>query len=134
MGEVLQSLTPKCISRTVRCKAYNVLTPLQVGVGVSMGCKAITHSVNYVHKDTTISPDEKWTLLLDLSNAFSSISREMFEEVRAKIPSISSWAECCYSSQHLLHMENHNSLSKCGVQQGDPLGPLAFYLALHPII
>ena len=26
------------------------------------------------------------------------------------------------------------SPAKCGVQQGDPLGPLGFALALHPII
>ena len=31
-------------------------------------------------------------------------------------------------------MEEHTILCCCGVQQGDPLGPLGFALALQPII
>ena len=135
VGEVLRRLTSKCISRAVRGDAFNVLTPLQVGVGVSVGCEAIVHAVNRVQEDPNISPDQKWTLLLDFSNAFNSISREkMFGEVRARIPSMSAWIECCYGSQPLLHLDEHTIFSKCGVQQGDPLGPLAFSLSLHPVI
>ena len=74
-------------------------------------------------------------LLLDFSNAFNSICRgKMFEEIRARIPSMAAWLECCYGSQTLLHLGDHTILSCCGVQQGDPLGPLAFTLALHPIV
>ncbi len=82
-----------------------------------------------------IDLEGKWTLLLDFSNAFNSISREkMFEEVRARIPSMAAWLECCYGAQPLLHLGEHTILSRCGVQQGDPLGPLSFALALHPIV
>ena len=58
----------------------------------------------------------------------------MFEEVRAHTPSMAAWMECCYGSQPLLHLGDHTILSCCGVQQGDPLGPLGFALALHPIV
>ena len=35
-------------------------------------------------------PELKWTLLLDFSNAFNNVRREsMFQEVRARIPSVS---------------------------------------------
>ena len=44
------------------------------------------------------------------------------------------WMECCYGSQPLLHIGSHIIHSCCGVQQGDPLGPLGFALALHPVI
>ena len=47
---------------------------------------------------------------------------------------MAAWLECCYGAQPLLHLGEHTILSKCGVQQGDPLGPLAFALALHPIV
>ena len=58
----------------------------------------------------------------------------MFEEVRSHIPSMAVWLESCYRAHPLLHLEDHTILSSCGVQQGDPLGPLAFTLALHPVV
>ena len=47
---------------------------------------------------------------------------------------MASWLECCYGSEPPLHLGNRTILSCCGVQQGDPLGPLGFALALHPVI
>ena len=41
---------------------------------------------------------------------------------------------CCYGTQPLLHLGDWTIRSRNGVQQGDPLGPLGFALALHPII
>ena len=135
VGEVLRRLVSKCISRAVRGEVFRVLTPLQLGVGVPLGCEAIVHAVNCVQEDTNIKPEDKLSLLLDFSNAFNSISREqMFREVRSRIPSMAAWLECCYGAKPLLHFGNHIILSCCGVQQGDPLGPLAFSLALHPIV
>ena len=88
-----------------------------------------------MQENSNINPERKWTLLLDFSNAFNSISREkMFKEVRSHIPSMAAWLECCYGAQPLLHLEDHTILSCSGVQQGDPLGPLAFALALQPIL
>ena len=127
MGEVLRRMTSKCISRAVRGEAFRALTPLQVGVGVLVGCDAIVHAVNSVQENSNINPERKWMLLLDFSNAFNSISREMMlEEVRSHIPSMAAWLECCYGAQPLLHLESHTILSCCGVQQGDPLGSTCF--------
>ena len=42
--------------------------------------------------------------------------------------------ESCYSGQPLLHLGKDIIHSCCGVQQGDPLGPLGFALTLHPIV
>ena len=58
----------------------------------------------------------------------------MFEEVRARIPDLAAWVESCYGAEPLLHFGEHTILSRCGVQQGDPLGPLCFALTLHPIV
>ena len=69
-------------------------------MGVKAGCEAIVHSVTRTLEDPNIQPEERWTLLLDFSNAFNSISRgRMFEEVRARIPSIAAWMESCYGAQ-----------------------------------
>ena len=47
---------------------------------------------------------------------------------------MAAWVECCYGAQTILHLGDHIILSRCGVQQGDLLGPLAFTLAIHPIV
>ena len=52
---------------------------------------------------------------------------------RNHLPS-SSWIEACYSGHPNLLMGKYSLHSCCGVQQGDPLGPLGFALTLHPII
>ena len=100
VGEVLRRLTSKCVSRAVQADAVRILSPLQVGVGIPVGCEAIVHSVSSVLEDPNISPDDRCILLVDFSNAFNSVNREhMFREVRARIPSMASWLECCYGSQ-----------------------------------
>ena len=58
----------------------------------------------------------------------------MFIEFRRCIPTLSAWMESCYSCQPLLLLGNKSIHSCCGVQQGDPLGPLGFALTLHSII
>ncbi len=75
------------------------------------------------------------TLLLDFSNAFNNIDRKaMFTEFRQHLPGLSPWIESCYSGQPFLYLGKDTIHSCCGVQQGDPLGPLGFALTLHPII
>ena len=134
VGEVLRCLTSKCVTRAVLPEAINILSPLQVGVGLPGVCEAIVHSVVDVLEDHSIPPDHKHILMVDFSNAFNCVSRKaIFDEVRAHIPSITAWMECSYGFQPIL-LGDQSILSCCGVQQGDPLGPLGFSLALHPIV
>ena len=42
--------------------------------------------------------------------------------------------ESCYGAQPVLHFCEHTILNCCGVQQGDPLGPLGFALTLQLLI
>ena len=58
----------------------------------------------------------------------------MFREFRQHAPSLSPWIESCYSGQPNLLLGEHSIRSCCGVQQGDPLGPLGFALVLQPVI
>jgi hypothetical protein len=135
IGEVLRRLVSKCVVRAVHTSSLTTLSPLQVGVGVSAGAEAIVHAVNCIQDNSSLPPDTKWVLLVDFSNAFNSVSRNcMFNEVRSHIPSISTWVESCYGVQPYLHLGHHVIRSCCGVQQGDPFGPLGFALTLQPII
>ncbi len=73
--------------------------------------------------------------MLDFSNAFNTVDcQAMFAGFRNHFPSLSAWVESCYSGQPLLHLDTDTIFSCRGVQQGDPLSPLGFTLALHPIV
>ena len=133
VGKVLRRLTSKCLATASRQAALSTLVPSQLGVGVRNGCEAIIHATSQLISSNT--PNQQWTLLLDFSNAFNSISREvMFKETRHRIPTIAAWMESCYSCQPRLMFGDDSIPSCCGVQQGDPLGPLGFALTLHPLI
>ena len=135
VGEVLRRLASKCISLSVCSLIPDILSPLQVGVAVANGAEAIVHAVKSVWLNPDIPPTSKWILLVDFANAFNSVNREhMFTSIREVLPQISPWMECCYQTPSLLHLGGSHILSCSGVQQGDPLGPLGFALALHPIL
>ena len=55
-------------------------------------------------------------------------------EFRRHLRGLSAWMESCYSCHPLLHLGKDVIHSCCGVQQGDPLGPLGFSLTLHLIV
>ena len=119
VGEVLRRLVSKSLSTVLRQEAGQVLSPHQLGVAVKSGCEAIVHSVSRVLEDPNSDPNDCWTLLIDFSNAFNTIDRSsMLQEIRARIPSLSSWLECCYGGRPHLHLEDKCISSCSGVQQG----------------
>ena len=79
-GEILRRLVSKCLALAALPGALSVLSPLQLGVNVKGGCEAIIHAVSHIM--SSVPSTQKWTLLLDFSNAFNSISRQaMFEQL-----------------------------------------------------
>ena len=135
IGEVLRRLTSKCLSAHVLPLVKCVLPPHQVGVSTHNGAEALIHSLKLLLSNPSVATQSKCCLLLDFSNAFNSIDRSvLFQEVRSKIPALSPWLECCYGAQPHLLFGDYTILSCSGVQQGDPLGPLAFSLVLHPLV
>src|SRR5205085_747225 len=68
-------------------------------------------------------------------NAFNCVSRQAFlDEVATRFPSLFPFVSLCYGASSVLLFGDRRLASTSGVQQGDPLGPLLFCLAIHPVL
>eukprot|EP00661_Eupelagonemidae_sp_cell13_P000534 gene534-3445_t len=62
-------------------------------------------------------------------------ARDELDTVRDKFPQLLHWTRWCYGQKSDLQFGGLRPLSsEEGVQQGDPLGPLLFALAIHPLV
>jgi hypothetical protein len=77
------------------------------------------------------------TLLIDLRNAFNSLSRNfIIRAVERRAPHLLPWVLACLQGRARLFCRSLEEplWSSEGVQQGDPLGPLLFALGLQDLI
>lgn len=131
IGETLRRLVAKCLCSQVSDAARDRLAPLQVGVAVPGGCEAAVH-VSRQWLTRHAGDKQKVFCKLDLSNAFNTLDRQaLLQAVHEELPTLAPWASWCYRRPSLLWLGRHSVRSECGVQQGDPLGPLLFSLALQ---
>ena len=127
VGNILRRLASKVTNQFASHEVANFLRPFQLGVSVKNACEAAVHSARIITK----SP--KYILaILDIKNAFNSIRRDiLLRKCLMNCPEIFRLASLAYGSPTTL-MANEN-LTNSDVQQGDPLGPLLFSLAIHDI-
>ena len=97
-----------------------------MGVAVRGGAESIVHTTQ---AKVAQNPD-LCVLQIDFRNAFNEIFRPSFLEVVL----LFKWVKWCYQNPSNLKFEDHILLSSRGVQQGDPLGPFLFCLALTHVI
>ena len=134
VGEIWRRLTSKSAVSAVRHKAATLLAPLQVGVGISGGAEAVIHATQALTQ--ALGQDSSRVMFtVDAQNAFNQISRTiMVREVRKHFPELAAWVEYSYGQAGNLYFGEHRILSGGGTQQGDPLSPLLFALAIQPMI
>ena len=109
------------------------LPPVQLGVGVRCGCDAAAHTVR-AFVQSPVVPGSKVLVKLDIKNAFNTMRRDHFLEVcSSRAPSILRLASTAYATSSHLVIGNETILSETGVQQGDPLGPVLFAMAVDEI-
>jgi len=132
VGEVLRRLAAKTMCAAYKEQAQSYLFPLQIGVAQPLGSEVGLQVARQWCFRNRNSPDKVF-LKLDFSNAFNTIDREYFlQEVRNHMPGLAPWTDFCYARPSKLVFGSRTISSECGVQQGDPLGPLLFALALQP--
>ena len=132
VGNTLRRLAAKCASVYALDQVATMLSPRQLGVGVAGGCEAAVHAVRRF-----VSGMQKGDVVvkLDFSNAFNSIHRDVvLKAVSDLVPGVYRFCHSAYFADSFLKFGKYTILSQEGVQQGDPLGPLLFCLAVHPIL
>ena len=135
IGEVWYRLAAMCAIEAAGRDAGQLLAPLQVGVGVSGGTDAVPHCVNAA----LAADEENIALTVDFRNAFNEIHLQaVLDAVREHCPQLLALVQFSYGAPAQLHVSGAAPgtviLSKCGVRQGDPLGPLLFALGLHSVL
>ena len=134
VGEVFRRLAAKTLCAAYQEQARDYLRPLQIGLAQPLGTEVglqVARQWCLRHKNDT----DAVFLKLDFANAFNTVDREAFlKEVRRRMPGLAPWVDFCYSRPSKLVFGAHTIASECGVQQGDPLGPLLFALALQPVL
>lgn len=131
VGCTYRRLTAKLCCRAIAENLKEFFQPAQLGFGSRGGCEAAVHSLRtFLHLQRG-----EVLLKVDIKNAFNSVDRgAMLAQVKEKVPSIYKFLWQCYSQNSKLMYRNNILDSAVGCQQGDPLGPVIFSLAIHPII
>ena len=128
VGEVLRRLVSRACCAEVKADSF-FLSMGQVGVGVKGGAEAAVQAVRLALEHASDSV----TLKVDFENAFNAVDRHaILKELEANFPQLVSWFRFCYSDPAILTCQGKVLPfgSSRGVQQGDPLGPFFFSLAL----
>jgi Reverse transcriptase (RNA-dependent DNA polymerase) len=108
------------------------LSDEQLGFATSNGCELAAHTARtyftHDHDGTTAF------LKIDYRNAFNMVDRSTFlTHVSNFCPEIFPFVRQCYEEDSSLFWNGREIFSQRGAQQGDPLGPVLFCLALKPI-
>ena len=134
IGNTIRRLMAKIASLYVGEKAGNLLRPVQLGYGTQQGCEAGVHAARHFLETAEGFNSSYAFLKIDFKNAFNSINRSVFlRECHEHFPGIYNFVSTCYLQPSHLTFDTANIMSSTGVQQGDPLGPLLFCLAIRKL-
>ena len=132
VGCTLRRLAAKTASSHIMEAMGALLAPRQLGYGTPHGAEAAVFAARLFLDN--LQPNEV-ILKLDFKNAFNTIRRDkMLKAVRDLAPELTPFVHSAYSEPSILFWGEQTLMSREGVQQGDPLGPLLFCLTIHELI
>ena len=133
IGSVYHRLVCKLVAGHMTKAVASQVDSKQLGVGAQLGCVGAVHAVrNFVERQ---SHRGLIMIKLDLSNAFNSVSREaVLRQATQRLPAAMLLITQDYAQPTPLYTAGNVIWSCRGDQQGDPLGPLLFALAIDPVV
>jgi hypothetical protein len=133
---IASGVTYRRIAAKVACATINTevgasLRPQQMGFGTPCGAEALVHATTGF-----LFIDQPGLLLkLDFRNAFNTVNRSrVLECARDRTPHLFPAILQAYGSPSLLFFGDHQIDSEEGLQQGDPLAPALFCLAIDKLV
>ena len=132
IGCTIRRLASKCACLHALNSIPDILSPHQLGFGVSGGAEAAVHASRVYLNHL---PSHKAILKVDFRNAFNCIRRDkILEAIKEFIPELLPYVHSAYSAPSILLWEGDQIKSSEGVQQGDPIGPLLFCITIHKLV
>ena len=134
-GDPIRRLVGKCFCVVGKDDIAETFRGMNYGVGCRGGVEVVAHSLRDVlqkHREGS----NLALLKIDFKNAFNLIKREHFVDAVNKLfPALTPWTDWCYGESSLLLYDHRWPIeSSCGVQQGDPLGPLYFCCGINCLV
>ena len=134
VGNVFRRLAAKAWCYVVSRAVSHELLPYQLGVSLRGGAEAAIHAVRTFITNNIDSSDHKIIVKLDMMNAFNSVRRDhVLRTCLDRTPEIAKLSFLAYSKPSSVIASGHSITSSTDVQQGDPIGPLLFALAVDQI-
>ena len=124
IGEVVRRIMGKAILATIGDDIQEAVGALQVCAGQQAGCEAAVYAMREISED----PSSEAVLLVDASNAFNTLNRNVaLLNINKKCPPLAKVLINTYRHDPQLFVDGETLFSKEGTTQGDPLA-MAMYV------
>ena len=132
VGVILRKLVSTTLVNTISAQLPDTFYPHQHGTGTPGGAENVVQGLRLAQA----LDRENVVVGIDFSNAFNTMDRQAIcDQVVDKFPQLRTWFELSYGKPSRLLVKGQRPISSAkGVQQGDPLGPFFFALALQPVL
>ena len=132
VGEILRRIAGKVVTATLKDEILHSIGSLQVCAGHDAGCEALIHAMKAIFEEE----ETEAVLLVDASNAFNTVNRNVFlHNIKVICPPLATFVHNCYALPSRLFVIGGTEIkSSEGTTQGDPASMAIYAIAIIPLI